>query len=187
MLAVVAIGFTLAMRAFPRGFEERMVGWRESPTRAKRLVARLSTAPTAVRDGSGIALELIRHEPGTLGAVAYWGFDIAALWASLHAFGAPPPFPAVVMAYFIGQLLNVIPLPGGIGGVEGGMIGSLIAFGAPGSLAVLGVLLYRLISFWLPTVPGAIAYLRLRRTVARWRSDDPTAAPDSPGAATAEP
>jgi hypothetical protein len=160
--------------------------WRGSPARAKRLVGRLSMAPTAVRDGTAIALGLVRHEPGTVGALAYWGFDIAALWASLHAFGAPPPFPAVVMAYFIGQLLNVIPLPGGIGGVEGGMIGALIAFGAPGSLAVLGVLLYRLISFWLPTLPGAIAYLRLRRTVARWRGGDPAAEPDPVGAATME-
>lgn len=186
VLAVAAIGLTLSMRAFPRGFEERMVAWRSSPARAKRLVARLSMAPTAVRDATGIALEMVRHEPGTVGALAYWGFDIAALWASLHAFGSPPPFPAVVMAYFIGQLLNVIPLPGGIGGVEGGMIGALIAFGAPGSLAVLGVLLYRLISFWLPTIPGAIAYVRLRRTVARWRNDQPTETPDSAGAATTE-
>jgi uncharacterized protein (TIRG00374 family) len=186
VLAAAAIGLILAMRAFPRGFEERMVAWRESPARAKRMVARLSMAPTAVRDATGIALELVRHEPGTVGALAYWGFDIAALWASLHAFGAPPPFPAVIMAYFIGQLLNVIPLPGGIGGVEGGMIGALIAFGAPGSLAVLGVLLYRLISFWLPTLPGAIAYVRLRRTVARWRNDNPVAAAHSAGAAAAE-
>ena len=62
------------------------------------------------------------------------------------------------MAYFIGQLANVIPLPGGVGGVEGGTIGALIAFGTPASLAILGVLAYRLISFWLPTLPGAIAY-----------------------------
>jgi uncharacterized membrane protein YbhN (UPF0104 family) len=186
VLAAVAIALTLAMRAFPRGFEERMVVWRGSPARAKRLVGRLSMAPTAVRDGTAIALGLVRHEPGTVGALAYWGFDIAALWASLHAFGVPPPFPAVVMAYFIGQLLNVIPLPGGIGGVEGGMIGALIAFGAPGSLAVLGVLLYRLISFWLPTLPGAIAYLRLRGTVARWRGGDPSVEPDPVGAASTE-
>ena len=106
---------------------------------------------------------------GLLGAIAYWGFDLATLWACLHAFGTPPPPAAIVMAYFIGQLANVLPLPGGIGGVEGGTIGALIAFGCQGSLAVLGVLAYRLISFWLPTLPGAWAYLRLRHTVGRWR------------------
>jgi uncharacterized membrane protein YbhN (UPF0104 family) len=132
-----------------------------------RLVPR---APAAFREAVGIAAELVRRRPlATLGAVGYWGFDIAALWASLHAFGTPPPAATVVMAYFVGQLGNLLPLPGGVGGVEGGMIAALIAFGSPGGLAVLGVLAYRLIAFWLPTVPGAIAYLRLRRTVGRWR------------------
>src|SRR5947199_6419849 len=88
----------------------------------------------------------------------------------MYAFGSPPPLATIIMAYFVGQLGNVLPLPGGVGGVEGGMIAALIAFGAPGSLAILGVLAYRLISFWLPTGPGAVAYLRLRRTVGRWRA-----------------
>ena len=58
------------------------------------------------------------------------------------------------MAYFIGPLGNVLPMPGGIGGVEGGMIGALLAFGLPGGRAVVAVLAYRAISFWLPTLPG---------------------------------
>jgi uncharacterized membrane protein YbhN (UPF0104 family) len=78
----------------------------------------------------------------------------------------------------------VIPLPGGIGGVEGGTIGALIAFGAQASLAILGVLAYRLISFWLPTLPGGIAYLRLRGTVARWRETDESSMPDDRGPLT---
>jgi uncharacterized membrane protein YbhN (UPF0104 family) len=63
-------------------------------------------------------------------------------------------------------------LPGGIGGVEGALIGSLVAFGQNGSTAVLGVIAYRLISFWLPTVPGTIAYFRLRGLVSAWRDED---------------
>ena len=138
--------------------------------------------PGAVREATDIAVGLIRdRQPGVLGALGYWGFDIAALYLSLRAFGAPPPVAVVVMSYFVGQLANALPLPGGVGGVEGGMIGALIAFGAPGSLAVLGVLAYRAISFWLPTLPGAISYLRLRRTVARWRARHP--APRTPSAA----
>jgi putative heme transporter len=137
-------------------------------------------APRAVREALGIALGLVReHTVGALGALAYWGFDIGALWASLHAFGAPPPFATVVMAYFVGQLGNTLPLPGGIGGVEGGMIGTLIAFGTPASLAILGVLAYRVISFWLPTIPGGVAYVRLRTRVAGWRAAD--AAASAPG------
>ena len=87
--------------------------------------------------------------------------------------GAPPPVPVVVMAYFIGTLANAIPLPGGIGGVEGGMIGVLLAFGVNGGDAVLGVLAFRAISFWLPTLPGLFAYFQLRRTIARWREESP--------------
>ena len=171
--AAAAIAITVSLRAFPAGLERRIVAWRDSNHPGTRFLSRLATAPQAVRDATSIVLELIRDgEFGILGGVLYWAFDIAALWASLHAFGNPPPAAAIVMAYFIGQLANVIPLPGGVGGVEGGTIGALIAFGTPASLAILGVLAYRLISFWLPTLPGAIAYLRLRGTVARWRETD---------------
>ena len=52
------------------------------------------------------------------------------------------------------------------------MIGAFAAFGVDFNLSVLAVLSYRGISFWLPTVPGAIAYFQLRRTVARWREEE---------------
>jgi hypothetical protein len=68
----------------------------------------------------------------------------------------------LVLAYFVGMLGN-LPLPGGVGGVEGGMIGALIAFGVGGGLAVVAVLVYRVFAFWLPMLPGALAYLQLRR------------------------
>jgi uncharacterized membrane protein YbhN (UPF0104 family) len=51
------------------------------------------------------------------------------------------------------------------------MIGAFIAFDVPGGLAVVAVLSYRAFAFWLPTIPGAIAYLQLRRTVARWKEE----------------
>ena len=60
-----------------------------------------------------------------------------------HAFGTPPPFTVIWMAYFVGMLGNLLPLPGGIGGVEGGMIGAFAAFGVDFDLAVLAVLSYR--------------------------------------------
>jgi uncharacterized protein (TIRG00374 family) len=76
----------------------------------------------------------------------------------------------IVKAYYVGMLANTLPLPGGIGGVDGGMIGAFIAFGVPGGVATVAVLAYRGIAFWLPTIPGAIAYLQLRRTVHRWET-----------------
>ncbi len=61
-----------------------------------------------------------RRDPSLLGAVAGWGFDIATLWASFEAFGHSPPPAVLVMGYYVGTLANTLPLPGGIGGVEGG-------------------------------------------------------------------
>jgi uncharacterized protein (TIRG00374 family) len=85
-----------------------------------------------------------------------------------EAFGASPALGVVVMAYFVGMLANALPLPGGIGGVDGGMVAALVAFGTRPGLAIVAVLAYRGIAFWLPILPGAAAWLSLRRTVARW-------------------
>src|SRR5947209_17888552 len=75
------------------------------------------------------------------------------------------------MAYFVGMLGNLLPLPGGVGGVDGGMIGAFTAFGVNVELSVIAVLAYRAFAFWLPTLPGAVAYLQLRRTVQRWNAE----------------
>jgi uncharacterized protein (TIRG00374 family) len=124
------------------------------------------------------ALGLARSgEPGLLGAFAWWGFDIAVLWASFHAFGAAPSVAVIVMGYFVGTLANTLPLPGGVGGVDGGMIGAFLAFGVDPATAVLAVLSYRAIAFWLPTLPGLVAYFQLRRTMGEWKAEDEAAAP----------
>ena len=118
------------------------------------------------------AISLVRsRDPYLLGAIAWWGFDIAVLWACFHAFGGSPPKGVIVMAYFVGMLANTLPLPGGIGGVDGGMIGAFTAFGVDVELSVVAVLAYRAFAFWLPTLPGAVAYLQLRRTVQRWSAE----------------
>jgi putative heme transporter len=139
-----------------------------------RLLRWLLTAGSTARAGTRWALSSMfvpraeRRSVGLLGALAYWGFDVAVLWCSFRAFGAPPALAVVVMGYFVGTLAGLLPLPGGIGGVEGGMIGAFIAFGVPAGEAVVAVLAYRTISFWLPTLPGVAGYLGLRRTVRGW-------------------
>src|SRR5437763_1450256 len=87
-----------------------------------------------VRGALGLARS---REPGLLGAFAWWGFDIAVLWASFHAFGAAPPVAVIAMGYFVGTLANTLPLPGGVGGVDGGMIGAFLAFGVDPAVAAL--------------------------------------------------
>jgi putative heme transporter len=167
VLGATVILVLLSMRALPSDFGRRikpLVGAR----RGRRLLARLASAPWAVHDALGMAFSLIRErKPWLIGAIAYWGFDIATLWTYFHAFGSPPMLAVLVMAYSVGALANALPLPGGLGGVEAGMIGAFLAFGTHASLAILAVLSYRLISLWLPTVPGAAAYLQLRRPLER--------------------
>jgi len=141
--------------------------------RGQNLLKKLVTVPRTLHDGAQTTKEILRQPRlSLLGAVVYWAFDIATLWASFRAFGASPEIPVVVLGYYIGQLANVLPLPGGIGGVEGGMIGSFIAFGVSGSTAALAVLAYRLISFWLPIIPGSVAYLQLRSAVSKWNEEN---------------
>jgi hypothetical protein len=162
----------MALTLLPADVEVRLAAWaaRRGPQRrGARVLARLVTMPAVVANGVRGALEVARsRDPLVIGAIAWWGFDIATLWASFRAFGAAPAFSVVVMAYFVGMLANVLPLPGGIGGVDGGMIGAFIAFGVGTPIAVVAVLVYRAFAFWLPTVPGGIAYIQLRRRVAGW-------------------
>jgi putative heme transporter len=135
-----------------------------------------------VRDGGrvlgeavGDALRLVRTgDPRLLGALAWWGFDAAVLWAMLHAFGAPPAAAVIVLAYFVGQVGNTIPVPGA---VSGGMVGVLLAFGVEPELALSAVLAYRAVATWLPAPVGLLALGGLRRTVAGWR--EPEAPPSA--------
>ena len=175
IVAAILFAVAGAMALLPGDLEGRLGRWGAGSSRPARWVARAVAAPALVASGIRTAIDLIRErDPGLLGAVAWWGFDIAVLWAMFHAFGSAPPFTVIWMAYFVGMLGNLLPLPGGIGGVEGGMFGAFAAFGVELQVSLAAVLAYRAISFWLPTFPGAVAYFQLRRTVARWRDEQGT-------------
>ena len=67
------------------------------------------------------------------------------------------------MSYALANVLAAIPLtPGGLGLVEGVLSSALVGFGSPSGVAILGVLAWRLVNFWLPIPVGALAYLSLR-------------------------
>ena len=172
ILAALLLAVTGAVTLLPGDIERRLNKWASGSGRLAHWVARAATVPALAASGVRTAIALIRsRDVRLLGAVAWWGFDISVLWAMFHAFGSPPPFTVIWMAYFVGMFGNLLPLPGGLGGVEGAMIGAFAAFGVEFNLAVLAVLSYRAISFWLPALPGAVAYFQLRRTVARWRGE----------------
>ncbi|MGH2871852.1 MAG: lysylphosphatidylglycerol synthase transmembrane domain-containing protein [Solirubrobacteraceae bacterium] len=171
IFGATVIAIFLAVALLPSDLHRLMRRW-DPGSRAGRAARRLAAIPAATSSGVRTAIELVRGRDGSLlGGLGWWGFDISVLWACFHAFGGAPPVAVIVMSYFVGMLGNVLPLPGGIGGVDGAMIGAFSAFGVAPSLAVVSVLAYRALAFWLPTVPGAVAYLQLRRTVQRWRAE----------------
>ena len=158
-----------------------------------RSIGRIAPAARGVGDGVRDAVRIARRlDAGLIGALLWWAGDVAVLWACFEAFGDSPALGVIVMAYFVGMLANTLPLPGGIGGVDGGMVAALVAFGTDPGLAVVAVLAYRAFAFWLPILPGAAAWITLRRTVAGWqRTNEPLLAsappPRRPRAADAAP
>jgi uncharacterized protein (TIRG00374 family) len=137
------------------------------------LDGRLRRWAAAVRNvvvnGAGEAVRIMRSGNVMViaGAVGYYVWDNAVLWATFHAVGQPVPLTVVLMGYLIGQLGGLLPLPGGLGGIDGGLIGTLVVFGAPAAATATAVLAYRVILFWLPLVGGAIAFAALRRELAQ--------------------
>jgi uncharacterized membrane protein YbhN (UPF0104 family) len=166
-LIVTAIGFSFAL--VPTDLQARLGGWATRGGRLARLAKLAANAPASASAGMRDAMAHLRsRDPALGGAVLFWAFQILVLWAAFKAFGDAPPAAVLVQAFFVGMLGNLLPMPGGVGGVEGGMIASFVAFGVDGGLAVVAVLIYRAFTFWLPLIPGVIAYFQLRKTVERW-------------------
>jgi uncharacterized protein (TIRG00374 family) len=157
--AALVIAAVPALRLIGPRMDSEATGLRRALTAMRRAVAR----------GTEEALEILRsRDPLVLaGAIGYWAWDNAVLWATYHAFGGAPPLSIILMGYLIGQLGGLLPIPGGIGGIDGGLIGTLIVYGAPAATTVAAVLAYRVILFWLPLMIGAVAFVSLRRGLNR--------------------
>jgi uncharacterized protein (TIRG00374 family) len=171
VVGVVLLAIAFAIAFVPTDLERRLHGLRgEGPL--GRLTQRLANAPAATSAGIRDAVDHLRsRDPALLGAILYWAFQIAVVWAAFHAFGDAPALAVLIQGFFVGMLGNLLPMPGGVGGVEGGMVGAYSAFGVDFDLALVAVLIFRAFTFWLPLVPGVIAYFRLRRTVDVWRRE----------------
>ncbi|HEX9527339.1 MAG TPA: lysylphosphatidylglycerol synthase transmembrane domain-containing protein [Streptosporangiaceae bacterium] len=90
-------------------------------------------------------------------------FDLLSLDLVFLALGYQPGFGPLVVAYAAANIASAIPVtPGGLGVIEVTLVAITVGFGAPRPTAVLAVLGYRIVNYWLPLIPGAIAYLRLR-------------------------
>jgi uncharacterized membrane protein YbhN (UPF0104 family) len=164
--ALIAVGLLAATWLIGRSSSRQ-----PAPPPRRVLFSRMLAKPaTAISDGVGEARMLIIAGNWKLGgALAYYAFDNAVLWAAFHAYGRVPPLGVVVMGYLVGSLAGALPLPAGLGAVDGGLIGALVLYGAPAAPAAAAVLLYRGVSLALPAVLGAIgctcstpAHARLR-------------------------
>jgi glycosyltransferase 2 family protein len=113
-----------------------------------RLKEVMSDLVKLAREPKRLALIVLGCATTTLGAAL-------ALWASVHAFGGGATFIAVTIVTMVGgTLASSAPTPGGVGAVEAALIGGLAAFGLRSAVGVPSVLLYRVLTCWLPVFIG---------------------------------
>jgi uncharacterized membrane protein YbhN (UPF0104 family) len=165
---VAALGATVLVLALPL-----LLGRRYPPKPAPEDAGKLTKAVSFVRNSlvQGIrdAVTLLRQRSvGVLvGAIGATAFDIAVLGVCFKAFGYSPPLGVLVLGYLIGQLGGNIPLPAGIGGIDLGLIGVFVIYGQQLAPTTAAVLIYHAIAIWVPALLGSVAFVQLRRTLAR--------------------
>jgi uncharacterized membrane protein YbhN (UPF0104 family) len=161
-LALLAIGAVALIPALGALRPERDA----SP--ARRWRHWLGRAADALDEGVREAGRVLRRGDWRViaGSLGYWAFDNAVLWAGLRAFGESPPITLVLMGYLLGQLGGLLPIPGGLGGIDGGLLGALIVYGLPAAATAAAILAYRVILFWLPLILGGAAFTSLRKGLA---------------------
>jgi uncharacterized membrane protein YbhN (UPF0104 family) len=158
--AVLAIGLLVAT-----WFTGRSSGGHPPPQRHRRFWRPLAKPTTAVCASITEARALVTAGNWKLfGALAYYAFDNAVLWATFHAYGRAPQIGVVVMGYLVGSLAAALPIPAGLGVLEGGLIGALVLYGVPAAPAAAAVLLYRGISLSVPIALGALGCARRPRS-----------------------
>jgi uncharacterized membrane protein YbhN (UPF0104 family) len=165
-LALTAVPATLASAGIAIALALGLRHGRADAAAAAPARGRLRSPARLLGEAVHDAIRLVRStDARLLGAPAWWAFDAAVLWAMLDAFGAGVPLLVVVLAYFVGQAGNLIPIPGA---VSGGIAGVLLAFGVDADLAIVSVLGYRAVAIWLPAPIGLAALASLRITLRRW-------------------
>jgi uncharacterized membrane protein YbhN (UPF0104 family) len=163
--ALAATVIVLALPAVLRPVEP------PAPSSARRLAAIWWFARYSLGQGLRDAVQLLRQRSlgvivGSVGTVT---FDLAVLGVSFLAFGYSPAIGVLALGYLIGQLGGNIPVPGGIGGVDLGLIGTFALYHQPLATTTAAVLVYHAISLWVPGLLGSVAFVQLRRTLERER------------------
>jgi uncharacterized membrane protein YbhN (UPF0104 family) len=132
---------------------------------AKRAPGRMRTLLTefalSIRATRGL---LSTRDWRIIGAIAFLWCDIAVLAACFAAIGPVPPLATIVLAYQIGYLSNLIPIPGNIGVLDGSLVGMFVLYGASATIATAATIVYHAIALWIPAMWGTVAFIILRRT-----------------------
>jgi uncharacterized protein (TIRG00374 family) len=164
-IAAAAVALTLLAGRIARNQSDRLAERGEGQASRRRLAAVKTLR--ALGDGVHEALVLLREGNVLLilGLIAYLVFDVMILWTTFRALGPAPPLAILWIAYLIGELGGLIPVPGGIGGVDAGLVGTLALYNVSLTSAAGAVLAYRAIALWVPAVVGGVAFLALRRTL----------------------
>jgi uncharacterized protein (TIRG00374 family) len=162
LVAAGAVVVTIAAGRWAAAAERRHAA-RSGPT------SRITEVLRALSGGVAEALSLLRGlDPWLLGGlIGYLAFDVMILWATFHAFGSAPPLAIIWIGYLIGELGGLVPLPGGIGGLDLGLVGTLVLYHVPVAAATAAVLAYRAIALTVQAAVGAVAFVMLRRSLAR--------------------
>ena len=129
-----------------------------------------SLASRALRATAGASASTFRaiQRPGwrlAIGALAFLLCDIAVLWLTIHALGYDVPAAPLLLAYLIGYLANAIPIPGGLGVLDGGLAGALLLYHVPAPAALGGVLLYHALALWIPALSGTVGFIAAQRQI----------------------
>jgi uncharacterized membrane protein YbhN (UPF0104 family) len=154
--AAVGIGALVLFLALPR-VTERLAAHR----RPGKLRTLLTETAASIRLTEQV---LFRPDWRIIGAIAFLWCDIGALVACFAAAGVIPPLAPIVLAYQIGYLSNLIPIPGGIGVLDGSLVGMLVLYGTSATLATAAIVVYHAIALWIPAIWGTVAFVILRHT-----------------------
>ena len=176
-----AIAFLLLLVAgllalVPEDAERRIRNLGRRGARWARIAGSLAKVPATLASGVRTAIAYLRHPKrqagAILGALGWWAGLIGVLWCSFKAVGVEVPFGVLVQGYFVGMFANLVPSPaGGVGTVDAGLIGAFVLFGLSAGAVFPAILLFRLMSVWMPIPVGVAAYIQLRGTVGRWAEE----------------
>jgi undecaprenyl-diphosphatase len=145
----VAAGLVAAAVAFLASPYGRRRVWRRVLDTSRQLLAAMG--PTMRKPLRSVQL--------IGGEVAFLAFTAAGIVATLYAIGGSFSVVQVVAVYIVASNLGqLLPTPGGLGAVEGALVAGLTAIGIPASTAIAAALVSRVLSFWLPVLPGIVAF-----------------------------